>query len=661
MMWIVSIQQSSKAGCRRSCQTSFSGKMFLNTVDLWKSSRLSLTIFKSFFFSRFCEFGFSLSRQLRLTNIRYPSLLESSDIDGGSSVAVLTYLWRILESIEHPDLINLILQYLLALTEPLSSEPITPRSPAVESRRQSLLSLSQLDGGEEKLNPSFFNLTDLILASVTSRNAETLTAALRLISTLLIKHHPHAYSSLFKVTAHRRLNSSRIYGALQRDMNDYFNLVARFGGDTGVDEAYENCVKDALSLIESHACSAARLGMTKGGSTLESRHRSAILEDQSRAVQPHHFTADDPLINALMALLKTFFTNDIETNLSLTNVIAHLAACPYTGLEGWMVVDPEKYRIDLSQTASWPTDQSDTKDLSVDGVAGPGDDPDKAEEARLGAFHAACQIPNWSFEDSPKVLNILRYLAEQLEAVKPTVPNLDHLLASRKRAFSGLDEMERETRIPLSAARTPLDSTRPSREASRSRPTRPDTALSNVGVQDGVTRGRSIAAIANLQKPSIPSPSRSIGSSQPTSGSRTVSPTKRNGRNLSASPQPPRTLSPLAAVVNLADNEQQPLSARSRSSIRSAEAQVLDRKLSFPVNATIAQDVGHERCEDSDNAPSQDAAEKSLRNGCEEMDVREASLTHVLTNVVVLQEFVLELVALIHVRCSLLDSEIRFQ
>jgi len=40
-------------------------------------------------------------------------------------------------------------------------------------------------------------------------------------------------------------------------------------------------------------------------------------------------------------------------------------------------------------------------------------------------------------------------------------------------------------------------------------------------------------------------------------------------------------------------------------------------------------------------------------------DIREASLLHIITNVVVLQEFVLELVALLQVRASLF-SEVKF-
>ncbi|KAL9058949.1 MAG: hypothetical protein Q9162_001507 [Coniocarpon cinnabarinum] len=607
-----------------------------------------------------------------LQQILYPSLLQSSDADGGSSVAVLTYLWRILDSLEHPDLINLILQYLLAVTNGISSEPITPRSPAVENRRQSLLSLAQIDGAEQTLTPSLFNLADLILAGVTSENSGTLTAALRLTTTLIVKHHPRAYSTLFKISANRSPAADRIYGSLDEELGQYFTLAHQIGGMLGVDEAYKNCVKDGLGLIESHACSAARLDMTKGGVALEARHRSAILEDQSRTVQPHHLHSDDPLITALMSLLETFFTNSIETNLGLTNVLAHLAACPYVALEGWLVTDPKNYRLPLAGTA---LHNDDSEEVQLE-LPTPDEmqqdqsevDPDKAEEARVGAFHAACRRPACPDSAHPRVLQALEKLSKQLEDVRPTIPNLDFLLASRKRAFSGLDEMERPVRAPASATRTPLDSLKPSRNPSRKRPARPEPGISSISGTDGNVRGRSLATVANLQRPDETSPTPSARSQQSNSSARTQSPLKINNRNLSTSPGPKRTLSPLKAVMTPDDLGPQPLSARSRSTMRAAEAQILDRKLHFPLESDEPRASGLGPNSEShgarDNGARDDRtfSEQSSKdddgNGAGH---REASLSHVLTNIVILQEFVLEIMALIHVRCSLLDNEVNFQ
>jgi len=55
--------------------------------------------------------------------------------------------------------------------------------------------------------------------------------------------------------------------------------------------------------------------------------------------------------------------------------------------------------------------------------------------------------------------------------------------------------------------------------------------------------------------------------------------------------------------------------------------------------------------------PSDDAATGA--EDAEDDDIREASLLHIITNVVILQNFVLELVALMQVRSSLFN-EVRF-
>jgi hypothetical protein len=102
--------------------------------------------------------------EIGLIKSRYPSLLESSDADGGSSVAVLTYLRRILDALDHPELVNMILQYLLALQDYTATSPKTPRSPTAVKRRQSLMLLNTPQD-DDRLNPSLFNLVDLVLGS----------------------------------------------------------------------------------------------------------------------------------------------------------------------------------------------------------------------------------------------------------------------------------------------------------------------------------------------------------------------------------------------------------------------------------------------------------------------------------------------------------------
>ncbi|KAI5298195.1 hypothetical protein KEM56_004250 [Ascosphaera pollenicola] len=72
-----------------------------DTIEHCKSTEVNNTLLDHF-------------QVLFLQQLLYPSLLESSDVDGGSTSAVLTYLARMLESLDQPDLVHRILHFLLA-------------------------------------------------------------------------------------------------------------------------------------------------------------------------------------------------------------------------------------------------------------------------------------------------------------------------------------------------------------------------------------------------------------------------------------------------------------------------------------------------------------------------------------------------------------------
>ena len=110
-------------------------------------------------------------------------------MDGGSAVAVLSYCSFVLESLQQEDLIQHMLHYLLALPGSASSRPLTPISPERPKSSRAMMALQEAQQAHEKsMNPSFFSLVDLILASLDSNNAEALTAALRLVSRLSLIH-----------------------------------------------------------------------------------------------------------------------------------------------------------------------------------------------------------------------------------------------------------------------------------------------------------------------------------------------------------------------------------------------------------------------------------------------------------------------------------------
>ena len=543
---------------------------------------------------------------------------------------MLTYLWRILDSVDHPDLIHLILSYLLALSEPVQSSPETPRTPHAEKARQSLLSITQFDRVEDRLSPSLFNLADLILASVQSRNSETINAALRLTGVLLLKHHTYAHSVLMRTSAFKSSSLERRLGALYQDMNTFLGLAHAVGGEEGLDEAYENSLKDALGLIELHECSSSKLGLRGVGFGAEGRSRSAILEDNSRTVNTHSILLEDPLLQALMQLLETFFTNDVETNLSLTNVIAHLASCPRSSPEGWMTADASKFKHNLDDVKLETTTRSKQEDQDE-----ASEDLESCEDARFAAFKAACRPPSRTQKHASFMFGILHDLLDQLGSIRSTTPELDQLVASRKRAFQGAEEIEQQAKLPMRPAPSPSVEVEASRNSSESRGSRalsPSKSHNASEASSGTPRGRTNARLPGLlsRSPSA-RPIKSTSALDVQSHSQT--PAKASG-----------TLSPLAAVLHDNLNVRTSSSARSATSdTASLETEVFERKVKLPVRRR-ADGKGERGGEGSVERPSE----------------KEASLNHVLTNIVILQEFVLEIAALIHVRASLVDEEIKF-
>ena len=509
------------------------------------------------------------------------------------------------------------------------------------------MSLSQTEGGEDSLNPSFFNLVDLIVASVQSNNTETVNAALRLITVLLARHHPYAFPSLVKTSTFKPSNADRHVGGLLKDIDVFLDLAGQIGGHEAVDEAYEGCLKDALSLVEAHVCSATKFGMGRVGFGKESRNRSAILEDTSREVYPHYISEDDPLLRSLTQHLSSFFTNEVELNLGVTNVVTHLAACPHTNLEGWLLAEPRSYKKSDEDTGMPKPDREDERE--------PDGDLEESEQARIAAFKAACSRPEWSLGSSSPLLAMLRKLCTDVDQLTKTIPELGQLIASRKRAFQGATELEQEDSPSAPLFNSPRPSTSASRDSSMTRGTPGQSKArqpSSVDTPTNKVRGRALTALSESKKKGRPSPSPLGRSPRPLPIDRKEVKLSGPVPNLSSSPEKAaRALSPLSKVMNLHEGKgfQGPASGQS-------DAEVFERRIKFPIE--MESQVRRATSEQGeDNSHQQTDHEQENEQGKEGS---QATLNHVLTNIVILQEFILELAAITQVRASLVDGEIGF-
>lgn len=548
-----------------------------------------------------------------LTTYRYPSLLESSDADGGSAVAVLTYLRRILDALDHPELVQMILQYLLALPDYAApSSPRTPRSPAAVKRRQSLVLLNSKDKDDDRFNPSLFNLVDLVLGSANSPNSQTVVASLKLTTVILGKNHGYALGSLVKVMHIHHNETYRTIGALNAELEAYLNLAIGFAGQDGVDEAYDCHLKDIQSMLESHPCSLKEIALP--GSLQKGQGYFDANETSAREVDPHFLLPEDPLFRSLSDLLVRFLTNDVETNLALTETIICLGTCSQLRLEGWLSVDPADYQFE--DTGPIPVHFSDEN---------------------FRELFMASRFPTWAPSATPQLLACLQQLQKQVEALRADIKDWDEHVANRKNAFRFHEEMSDAMKMSTPQAK-------PSRQPSDTpagtwTPQIPKHVLDAPGTPSRTQspRGRKEALAERSTPTSSPAPSRF------------------GGQTLVGSPS--RGLSPLPGPH--ASKRQTTLFSDIDANFAGLKhAEFLKRRIRFR-RVAGAQEV--EVMLSKYQPPPKDETETQTPDGEaeEQGEFRDASLLHIITNVVILQEFVLELVALIQIRASLF-SEVKF-
>ena len=512
----------------------------------------------------------------------------------------------------------MILQYLLALLDYTAETPRTPRSPAAIKKRQSLIMLNAAKGDEDRLNPSLFNLVDLILGSTSSRSPQTITAALKLTTVIISKNHGYALGSLVKVMNIHHDEPYRTVGSLNKELETYLNLAIALAGIDGVNEAYDNYLKDTLSALESHPCSLKLITLSSTSPKTQGYFDTS--EATAKDVDPHYLLPEDPLFQTIMDLLLNFLSNDIETNLALTESIINLGTCSQLCLEGWLSVDPADYHFESA-----------------------GLEPTQFSSDNLRNMYMAERSPTWGPAAAPQLLTCLEQLHTQVEALRADIMDWDTHVANRKDAFRFHDEIA-EAMVNATKMSTPQ--TKPARQPSDTpagswtpqipkhildNPTTPSRTQSPRGRKEALSEARSTPTAS-------PAPSR-LG-----------------GQTLVGSPS--RALSPLPAPQ--AGKRQTTLFSDVDANIASLkQAQFFKRRIRFrrPVGSRSIE-VMLSKYQPPPKDPADDVSAAGEAEA-EQDDVREASLMHIITNVVILQDFVLELVALMQVRASLFN-EVKF-
>jgi hypothetical protein len=505
---------------------------------------------------------------LFLQQLLYPSLLQSSDTDGGSSVAVLTYLQAALESLEYPDLVHMILTYLLAIPEGKSADlsasisnlnSLKPPSQATLTRRKSLMTLNPPKAPNDGVEPILFNLFDLIVNSICSKNSQTSFSALKLTSTLISRQRKYALGTLLKIQNIKSSDPSRSIGALEVELEHYSLLATSLHPQFGLETTYVGLCEDARHNIEAQVASHAT------NATLE----NSFIDTQAY-IGEYLLDSDDSLFKSMSSTLRTFFTNSVDVNLALTQAFISMALCIEIRLDGWAAISPSLYSVSEETTSATRPWQSFL---------------DSEEEHAWLSLKRASHRPAWTDQSSPALFRILEQLATELESVRERIKNLDQLIAVRK-------TMLQASNLDILASEPP--------------------SLMNSPVQG------SFLEVPGQFLSSSRSSSRARGRESLEPNSRATSPhpagisarRRDESRGSSRSPGPRSVFRPPPP-----DNP--------------STTDVLMQTVSLPVNGL--PDPEHK-----------------------DSGVRSASLNHVLTNIVVLQEFVLELTAVLQVRAAVL-------
>ncbi|PWY74351.1 hypothetical protein BO70DRAFT_431230 [Aspergillus heteromorphus CBS 117.55] len=505
-----------------------------DTIDHCKSAEVNGTLLDHF-------------QVLFLEQLLYPSLLESSDVQGGSTAAVLTYLYRILELVEQEDLVHRILNFLLA--SPSDSGP--KKTHMSSSRRKSLDVLAAFSEEAARPSPSLFNLRDLALLGLQSVNRQTILATLRLMSILLQRHHSFARSLIRTIPGQPA--KQRTVGALNVELGQLMNMATSIVNDPTLDESYDNYLKDGMVILEARLCTPA--------------------DDDPEENLPLELRHDDPIVRELLNCLQNFFTNSVIVNLALTEVLGSIASSHLISLDGWLLVDPSKYIYSTPTATETPSSHL------------------------LEQIQLAYEEPSWSSTDTPALTRVLQTLVQQIQKWRQEVPDFDILVAARRDLLHQDDE-------PKASSRSQRTSEPPTRSPSQRPSPRLDTDY-------GSPRGRPLdLSISNTPS----SPIRDTLSSPP--------------RDLPFRPP------------------------RDRSSARRTAANELRQRLEQPFS--IGAPSEHASPETDNN--SDDQADDAGDSAIVDEEPRIATLGHVLTNVVILYEFLLETSAVVQARGTLFEE-----
>jgi hypothetical protein len=423
-------------------------------------------------------------RRIFLENVLYPSILECSGADG-SAVAVMSYIEIMVRTLQSGPLADLLVNFLVSedndevrlrqrpfsvLTLGTKTDSGLVRNNKLRRRKSSAMALLEMEAPESRKKSEYFTtmgrftLRDLLLSNLRSHSQSTATSALQLLQSMLLYHprltadrillvipdptatsFPRPAVVLPASTAVKFSNSvegddetfiypeandeatpsdaipyeasfqflqpETTYSTHEREMGLYLTLVSRVDPSHNGDPfstGYDHYLRDALTSIQ---CQSVYQLTSDYANDLESR----------RPLK-HRLNVNDPTLSLILESLRRFFSNTSEFNIALTGVLATLAIHPDRSLAGWLTFASNDNPKTKEENRSYG---GDGDDRSIDFEI----------ETRLASDMNFLPASSMDENSRPVVHAIFHGLVAQLERYRFAVDHFDKFLLERRQGL----------------------------------------------------------------------------------------------------------------------------------------------------------------------------------------------------------------------------------
>lgn len=421
-------------------------------------------------------------RRIFLENVLYPSILECSDGDG-SAVAVMSYIEITVRTLREGPLANLFVDFLVSednedtrvrrrpqamVTLGDNSFPSKGKREKHKRRQSSAMILLEMEAPESRKPTEYFTsigrftLKDLLLSNLKSKRQAAATSALQLLQTMLV-YHPQVTTSHILLVISDAFATSFPHPALLRTQGNYSSVMQeeedeefRYPGEDHLD--FNSAVDESLFIQPETTYStheretALYLALVSKVDPLHDHDmdsfstgydhylHDALLSIQRQPVYwqsldvsgakqlqfKHRLHVNDPILSHLLESLTTFFSNTPDFNIGLTGVLATLALHPDRSLAGWLTFAiAEGGNIVSKSCFNGEMLEDDGDDRSIDFNI----------EEKLASDANILPASSIDEKSRPVMYAIYHGLVTQLERYRQSVEHFDKFLLERRRGL----------------------------------------------------------------------------------------------------------------------------------------------------------------------------------------------------------------------------------